>query len=170
MSLILSPVEKSKDKRKFESILDSGGVAPFILNLCIRYRRVVGFTLRPLCRRGTGPRYPVFRRMGDPQKDGLDSLINIKTSCFCREPNHCSSDFRHLSQSLYKWRYTSSYVKGLKIVHSLTENTDFTRTLFAVKNVIRFYGTNVNVRNFIHAYQVCTTVSAPIFTKLSVNP
>jgi hypothetical protein len=38
-----------------------------ILDLCTRWRWVVGFSPRPLYPRGNGPRYPLDRRLGGPQ-------------------------------------------------------------------------------------------------------
>jgi hypothetical protein len=51
----------------------SGGTAPRILNLVIRWRWVVNFTSRPLCPQGKSPWYPVDRRLGGPQISGLCS-------------------------------------------------------------------------------------------------
>jgi len=42
--------------------MESGGIAPGILNLGTRLRWVVSFTPRPLYRR-----YPLYRRLGEPQ-------------------------------------------------------------------------------------------------------
>jgi hypothetical protein len=39
-----------------------GIIAPRILNLGTRWRRMISFTARPLC-----PRYPLNRRLGGPQ-------------------------------------------------------------------------------------------------------
>jgi len=45
----------------------SGGIAPRILNLCITWRWVVSFTLRPFNSLGNSPRYPLVKRLGRPQ-------------------------------------------------------------------------------------------------------
>jgi hypothetical protein len=45
----------------------SRGIAPRILNLGPRWRRVVSFTPRPLYPQGKSPRYPLDRRLGGPQ-------------------------------------------------------------------------------------------------------
>jgi hypothetical protein len=47
--------------------LGSGGIAPRILNLGIRWRRVVSFIPRPLYPQGKISRYPLDRRLGGPQ-------------------------------------------------------------------------------------------------------
>jgi hypothetical protein len=45
----------------------SGGIAPRILDLGTRWRRVVSFTPRPLYPQGKSPWYPLDRRLGGPQ-------------------------------------------------------------------------------------------------------
>jgi hypothetical protein len=45
----------------------SRGIAPRILDLGSRWRRVVSFTPRPLYSQGKSPRYPLDRRLGGPQ-------------------------------------------------------------------------------------------------------
>jgi hypothetical protein len=45
----------------------SGVTAPRILDLSTRWRRVVGFKLRPLYLQGKSPSYPLDRRLGGPQ-------------------------------------------------------------------------------------------------------
>jgi len=47
--------------------MESGGIAPRILNLGARWRWVVSFTHRPLYPRGKNPRYPLDRTLGGPQ-------------------------------------------------------------------------------------------------------
>jgi len=44
------------------------GTAPCILNLSIRWRGVVSFTPRPLQLWRNSPRYPLDRRLGEPQR------------------------------------------------------------------------------------------------------
>jgi hypothetical protein len=44
-----------------------GGIAPRILDLGTRWRRVVSFTPWPLCPQGKSPWYPLDRRLGGPQ-------------------------------------------------------------------------------------------------------
>jgi len=50
-----------------EDVWGSGGIAPPILNLCTRWRRVVSFTSRLLYSRGRNPRYPLYRRLEESQ-------------------------------------------------------------------------------------------------------
>jgi hypothetical protein len=46
---------------------DSEGIALRILDLGTRWRWVVSFTPRPLYPQGKSPRYPLDRRLGEPQ-------------------------------------------------------------------------------------------------------
>jgi hypothetical protein len=46
---------------------ESGGIAPRIIDLGTRWRRVVSFTPRPLYPQGKSPWYPLDRRMGGSQ-------------------------------------------------------------------------------------------------------
>jgi hypothetical protein len=48
-------------------VLESGGIAPRILDLGTRWRWVVSFTPRPLYSRGKSPCYPLDRRLGGLQ-------------------------------------------------------------------------------------------------------
>jgi hypothetical protein len=50
---------------RHEDLSGSGGIAPRILNLGTRWRRVVSFTLRPIYPQGRSSRYPLDRRLGD---------------------------------------------------------------------------------------------------------
>jgi hypothetical protein len=50
-----------------ESVLESGSVAPRILNLGTRWRWMVSFTLRLLYPQGESRWYPLYRRVGQPQ-------------------------------------------------------------------------------------------------------
>jgi hypothetical protein len=45
----------------------SWGTAPSILDLGIRWRLIVSFTLQPLYPQGKSPWYPLGRRLGGPQ-------------------------------------------------------------------------------------------------------
>jgi hypothetical protein len=45
----------------------SGGIAPRILDLGTRLRRLVSFRSRPLYPYGKSPSYPLDRRLGGPQ-------------------------------------------------------------------------------------------------------
>jgi hypothetical protein len=45
----------------------SGGIAPRILDLSTRWRRVISFTPRPLYPLGKNPRYSLVGRLGGPQ-------------------------------------------------------------------------------------------------------
>jgi hypothetical protein len=45
----------------------SRGIAPWILDLGTRWRRVVSFTTQPLYSQGKSPWYPLDRRLGGPQ-------------------------------------------------------------------------------------------------------
>jgi hypothetical protein len=45
----------------------SGGIAPCILDLGTRWKRVVSFTTRPLYPQEKSPRYPFERRLSGPQ-------------------------------------------------------------------------------------------------------
>jgi hypothetical protein len=47
--------------------LESGGIAPSILDLGTRWRWVVSFTHRPLFPQGKNPSYPLDRRLGGTQ-------------------------------------------------------------------------------------------------------
>jgi len=52
---------------RYEDVLGSGGVAPRILNLAARWRRVVSYTPRPLYPQGKNTRYPLCRWLCRPQ-------------------------------------------------------------------------------------------------------
>jgi len=47
-----------------QDILGSGGIAPHILDLSTRWRRVVSFTPQQLYPQGKSPRYSLDRRWG----------------------------------------------------------------------------------------------------------
>jgi len=49
-----------------EDVWGSRGIAPRILNLSTRWRRVVSFTPRLLCPRRKSPWYPMDGRVGGP--------------------------------------------------------------------------------------------------------
>jgi hypothetical protein len=51
---------------RHESVLNSGCIAPRILDLDTKGRWVVSFTPRPLHPQGKSPWYPLDRRLGDP--------------------------------------------------------------------------------------------------------
>jgi hypothetical protein len=50
-----------------EGVLGSEDIAPRLLNLGTRWRRLISFTLRPLYPQGNRLWYPLFRRLGGPQ-------------------------------------------------------------------------------------------------------
>jgi hypothetical protein len=50
-----------------EAYWGSGDIAPHILDLGTRWKRVVSFTSRPLYPQGKNPWYPLYRRLGGPQ-------------------------------------------------------------------------------------------------------
>jgi hypothetical protein len=51
----------------YEGVLESGGIAPRIIDIGSRWRWVVSFTPRPLYPQGKSPLYPLDRRLGGPQ-------------------------------------------------------------------------------------------------------
>jgi hypothetical protein len=75
----------------------NGSIAPRILDLGTRWRRVVSFTPRPLYLQGKSPWYSLDRRLGGPQSrserggdeknsqplPGLDPLINQPVDLAC---------------------------------------------------------------------------------------
>jgi hypothetical protein len=62
-----------------EDVLGNGGVAPRIFSLSAKWRRVDSFTFLSLYPQGKSPRYPLDRRLGEPQsRFGLD--VEEKTS------------------------------------------------------------------------------------------
>jgi len=52
---------------RHEDVCGSGGIAPRILNLGTRWRRVVSFTPLPLYPSKKSPRYSLDRRLGEPE-------------------------------------------------------------------------------------------------------
>jgi hypothetical protein len=58
---------KGKGKVVMRTYWGSGGIAPRILDLGIRWRWVVSFTPRPLYPQGKSPQYPLGRTLGGPQ-------------------------------------------------------------------------------------------------------
>jgi hypothetical protein len=64
----------------------SGGIAPRILDLGIRWKWVVSFTPRPLYPRSKSPRHPLDLRLGGPpSRSGRGG--EEKIPCSCRESN-----------------------------------------------------------------------------------
>jgi hypothetical protein len=64
----------------------SGGIAQCTLNLGMRWRWVLGFTLRQLYSQGKSPWYPLGRRLGGPRASlGPDAVVKRKISSPCRD-------------------------------------------------------------------------------------
>jgi hypothetical protein len=54
-------------RRAMKACWRSGGIAPCILELGTKWKRVVSFTPRPIYPQGKGPWFPLDRRLGGPQ-------------------------------------------------------------------------------------------------------
>jgi hypothetical protein len=77
----------------------SGDIAPRILDLGIRRRRVVSFTDRLLYQHGKSPWYPLDKRLGGPHsRSGHGSEEK-----FPNPPGTWTPDRPARSQSLYRW-------------------------------------------------------------------
>jgi hypothetical protein len=79
--------------------MGSGSVDPHFHDLGTNWRRIVGFTPRPLYPQGKSPRYPLDRRLWGPRSD-LDDVEKIK---FLTVPE---LELRPLGCSVVASRYT----------------------------------------------------------------
>ena len=93
---------------------------PLVLNLDIRWRRVVTFALWPLYHRGKIRLYPLYRIL----EAAWDTLEKRKVFCLCRESNHSSSAIHPVAWSLRQIRYPRSlswsvcYVSFAEVHHA----------------------------------------------------
>jgi len=60
---------------RYESVRGSEGIAPFIPNLGTAWESMVSFTPLPLYPLGTGPRYPLIRKVGGPHERSGHSRV-----------------------------------------------------------------------------------------------
>jgi hypothetical protein len=85
----------------------SGGIAPHILDLGTRWRRVVSFTLRPLYPQVKSPRYPLGGWV-DP-RGGLNTVVKRKIPSPRRDSNP-DHPIVQPSQSVYRLSYPDEHV------------------------------------------------------------